>query len=469
MEKTLKNHKINLISKIIMIILIAVFAVFNIIYIIKVNGNIEPFGMSMLCENLMPGEKQSINLLIFLIFIIILSIVYLIISLYEKDNKKIKKAFLFIITVSFLSGIILPNNSTDVFYYMGVGRLDAKYDVDIYANNFDEIQQEHLDDEIVAKSPEINHKFIYGVVWEKICKFIGSIPINSELILLYIFKILNIIVHMLNCFLIYKITKNKKLLYLYGLNPLVLFEGIINCHNDIYLILFMLIAVYLKKKDKIGFATLSIAIGGMIKYTPIIVLPYIIADKEWKYKIKYLLEFTIIFLAINLLITGDIIKILSLLNQTQKYSNSIYIELILMKIPYNIITIFNLVGKLIFIIIFLIAIFNKKGKEPQAYLYLLMIFLILAITNFKAWYIMWLFGLITEVNKKDIGKIIALSLIAEISNFIYYYYGESYIYGGIYFIILILMFVIYLLVINFIEKNKLNRNILLENTKTVIK
>lgn len=454
MKDILKNEKINLIAKIIMIILISAFGIFNIMYIIKVNGNIESFGMSMLCERMVSGEKHGINLLLFLIFIIILTIVYLIISLNAKKDNNIKKAFLFIILISVLSGIILPNNSTDVFYYMGVGRLDAKYDVDIYESNFNEKQKEYLDDEIVAKSPEINHKFIYGVVWEKICKFVGSIPINSELILLYIFKILNIIVHILNCYLIYKITKSKKLLYLYGLNPLVLFEGIINCHNYIYLILFMLIAIYLKKRDKIGLATLSIAIGSMIKYTPIIILPYILIDKKWKEKIKYLVGFALVFLIVNVLLTGDITKILSVLNQTGKYSNSLYLELILMNVPPSIIKLSNLVGKIIFVIIFVIAVFNKKCKNAQTYLYLLMLFLLLAITNFKAWYIMWLFGLITELNKKDVEKIIALSLIAEISNFIFYYMGESYGYGGIYFVLLILFYAIYILITNFVSNNK---------------
>ena len=454
MKDILKNEKINLIAKIIMIILISAFGIFNIMYIIKVNGNIESFGMSMLCERMVSGEKHGINLLLFLIFIIILTIVYLIISLKSKKDGNIKKAFLFIVLISILSGIILPNNSTDVFYYMGVGRLDAKYDIDIYKNDFNDVQKEHLDDEIVANSPEIKHKFIYGVIWEKICKFVGSIPINSELILLYIFKILNIIVHILNCYLIYKITKSKKLLYLYGLNPLVLFEGIINCHNDIYLILFMLIAIYLKKRDKIGLATLSIAIGSMIKYTPIIILPYILIDKKWKEKIKYLVGFALVFLIVNVLLTGDITKILSVLNQTGKYSNSLYLELILMNVPPSIIKLSNLVGKIIFVIIFVIAVFNKKCKNAQTYLYLLMLFLLLAITNFKAWYIMWLFGLITELNKKDVEKIIALSLIAEISNFIFYYMGESYGYGGIYFVLLILFYAIYILITNFVSNNK---------------
>ncbi len=55
MKDILKNEKINLIAKIIMIILISAFGIFNIMYIIKVNGNIESFGMSMLCERMVSG------------------------------------------------------------------------------------------------------------------------------------------------------------------------------------------------------------------------------------------------------------------------------------------------------------------------------------------------------------------------------------------------------------------------------
>ena len=94
-----------------------------------------------------------------------------------------------------------------------------------------------------------------------------------------------------------------------------------------------------------------------------------------------------------------------------------------------------------------------------------MLFLLLAITNFKAWYIMWLFGLITEVDNKDVGKIIALSIIAEISNFIFYYFGESYVYGGAYFVMLIVFFSIYIVISDYIYTNKKVKDV---NEKTLI-
>ena len=68
---------------------------------------------------------------------------------------------------------------------------------------------------------------------------------------------------------------------------------------------------------------------------------------------------------------------------------------------------------------------------------------------------MWLFGLITELDEKDIGKIIALTLISELLNFIFYYMGEFYAYGGIYFILLVIFYIIYVVVTNYLRNHKL--------------
>ena len=70
-------------------------------------------------------------------------------------------------------------------------------------------------------------------------------------------------------------------------------------------------------------------------------------------------------------------------------------------------------------------------------------FILLAITNLRAWYIMWLFGIFTELKSKDINKVIALTLIAEFSNYIIYFLGEGYVFGGYYFMMLVITFALY--------------------------
>lgn len=274
------------ISKAIMLITIIIYAIFNIAYIAYAKGNIQCFGASMIFESIVNKNQKMLNLIAFIIFMVILTVTYLIIladsknkaenkeiqdkkindittyKVVEKDNDKKDwiKTFVFIAIISVLCAIVLPNNSSDVYYYIASGRLDARYNVNVFEENFKDEQAKHMDDKVIASSPACNQKFIYGAVWAAICKIVGSFPTKMVVINLYVFKFLNIIVHLLNCYLIYKISKNRKLVLLYGLNPLVLFEGIMNCHNDIYLVTFILLAVYLKKKDKKGLAVVSIAL-----------------------------------------------------------------------------------------------------------------------------------------------------------------------------------------------------------------
>ena len=66
-----------------------------------------------------------------------------------------------------------------------------------------------------------------------------------------LFKILGVLAHILNCYIIYKLTKKKIFVLLYGLNPFILLEGIANVHNDMYIITFVLASIYFLIKRKI--------------------------------------------------------------------------------------------------------------------------------------------------------------------------------------------------------------------------
>ena len=429
-----------------MVAILLIFAIFNIMYIIQVKGKIQCFGASMILDSIKNNKQADLNLILFLIFIVTLIVTYLIIIFKESkdtDEKGIKKTFIFIFIVSIIAGIILPNNSTDVYYYAAVGRLDSKYGINMYEENFYDHQKDYSDDEVVQASPGIGHKFIYGPLWGTICKVLGRVDTNSALGTLFLFKLLNIIVHILNCYLIWKISKNKKLVLIYGLNPLMLFEGIINVHNDIYLILFSLFGIYLKKQNKIWLAIISIVLGALIKYIPILLLPYIINNEKIKKQIIYLAEFALAFLGLTFIFTGSITSILNVIDQTGKYANSLYLQLYLNGVNFDLLSKLALAGKIVFCIAYFIQIFIRRKKEGKNYMWLMMLFILLAITNFRAWYIMWLFGIFTELESKDINKVIALTLIAEFSNYIIYFLGEGYVFGGYYFMMLVITFALY--------------------------
>ena len=157
----------------------------------------------------------------------------------------------------------------------------------------------------------------------------------------------------------------------------------------------------------------------------------------------YLLEFVLIFLGITFLQTGNITSILTVLDQTGKYANSLYLTLRLGGVGFDVLSKLTLLGKAIFCIVYFIQIFVRRKKEGKNYMYLMMLFILLAITNFRTWYIMWLFGIITELDTKNMWKVIALTIIAEFSNYIIYYLGEGYIFGGYYFLMTVITFALY--------------------------
>lgn len=169
----------------------------------------------------------------------------------------------------------------------------------------------------------------------------------------------------------------------------------------------------------------------------------------------YLVEFALVFVGISAIVTGDFSKIVSVLAQTKVYANSIYVQLLLMGTKWDIVTKLALIGKIIFCVLYIGIIFTsiiKRKKDAKEYMWLMMLFLLLVITNFRTWYIMWLFGIITELEDKDINKVIALSLIGEFSNYIIYYLGESYIYGGMYIITVIVAFILFVAIQKYMNK-----------------
>ena len=180
------NMKKN-ISKILILAIILIFVIINIIYIISAKGKIECFGASMFLKYIDNTKLATINLLLFLIFIIGLTIPYLILikkekidnKEIEKENKKenndkkenekkeIKKTFIFLIIVSILCGVILPNNSSDVYYYIATGRADSIYGYNMYDTEIKDVQETIKDDEVISASPRLGPQ-IY--LWSSICR-----------------------------------------------------------------------------------------------------------------------------------------------------------------------------------------------------------------------------------------------------------------------------------------------------------
>lgn len=305
-----------------------------------------------------------------------------------------------------------------------------------------------------------NTTVVYGPIAQIIFKICTLISFKNINLCLLIFKLINLFIHIANCYLIFKITNKKKFSVIYGLNPFVLFEFIGMVHNDIIVVFFILLALYfLLKKKKIILSILSLAIATGIKYftillLPVIVLYYIRKEENLKLKIFNCIFYVAIFLVAlgieYLPYFRNVDIILAMMAQTSKYSRSIYSVLTTyfqgsLSIIQNTISLLFIAYAIYYCIYFLLKKNNNIMKMLRKYNVLIVLFLLI-LTTFQPWYLVWLFPTMMWQKSRTIKNIIGISLISEIANSVYMFASEWYIYDIIFINGIISMFVIWNLI-----------------------
>ena len=441
--------KINNIIKILFIISSILFAVPSIIYIIE-KKTVFQFGpyFQFLYDAQVNRAAQTI---IYIIILALLTTLYFIIIKRRKEIfKNTKKMFLFIAIIAIIFIAVLPFTCSDIFYYLGIGRLDNKYHQNPYYTTIKQFveqddNQQFLQTDTVLAQGYINDwsdsTVVYGPIWTLICRAIAGISFGNLDFALIIFKLVNVLVHLFNCYLIYKISHKKVFVLLYGLSPFILIEGIACVHNDMFVVLFILLSMYfLTKKRNIVATVIFLAMATLIKYFAIILLPFVIIyyfrketpSKRFLKCIQYGVLF-LIALAIPYLFYIQDGQVLSgLFIQQEKLAKSFYIiineyfkEPTLKASTVNHI----LLGTFAIIYFFsCVILLNKKEirlkDEIKKANYFIMAFLFLLITNFQPWYIMWLFPLIMWQKAEIIKWIPQVALISEFANSIFLTYSE---------------------------------------------
>lgn len=444
------NKKTNKLVKIIFIIASILFAMPSIIYFIqkKTVLQFEPY-FQFLYNAQVSRATQTI---LYIVILAILAVAYFAIVKRRKEIfKNIKEVFIFIAIISLIFVAVLPFTSSDIFYYLGVGRIDSKYHQNPYYTTIKEFVEQgenskYLQTDKVLEQGYNNYwadtTVVYGPVWQLVCKLVAGASFGNIDFALLIFKLLNAFVHLCNCYLIYKISHKKIFTLLYGLNPLVLIEGIACVHNDIFVVLFMLLALYFLTKKKNLVATVAfLAIATAIKYFAIILLPFVIIYyfrkekplKRFEKCIQYGLIFLIVFAIPYIFYVRDAQVLSGLFIQQEKLAKSFYIILTeYFKEPDISATTVNhiLLGAFTIIYFFTcIVLLNKKEirlkDEMKKANYFVMAFLFLLITNFQPWYVIWLFPLLMWQSAENIRWIPQIAIITEFANSIFLTYGEG--------------------------------------------
>ena len=386
-----------------------------------------------------------------------------------------------IIIIAIIFIAMIPWHSSDIFYYMGVGELNSVYGQNPYYETIKEYgtkNPEVIEEDTIMKQGYINYwsntTVVYGPIAQLIFSVVTKISFKNINFCLLLFKLLNLIVHLLNCYLIYKITKKLKFSIIYGLNPYVLMEFLGMVHNDIIIVFFILLAFYflLKKKQVLPCVTfLAIATG--IKYFTILLLPVVILyhfrnEENILKRLLRCLQYGLIFVCIimieYLMYIKDTTIFTAMMVQTDRYCKSFYSGIYALGVN-NKRVVFNVLGKdfligeickysrntmlgifavlyIKFCIDLLLTRKIKAQKTLRIYSFCLLLF-IMSLSNFQQWYLLWLFATLPWQEPNSIRDIIGLSLASEIGNTIYMFKVESYKYDAHFVFIIAIIFIIW--------------------------
>lgn len=467
----MKKSKILIYS---MILISIVLCIPSVIYLIN-NRTVD--GFNAYYSYILTRPVNIINGLMNGIVVISLLLIFVLlyILLIKKQNeilKTTKETIIFIMIISFIFIMILPFLSSDIYYYIGDSWLLAKYGENPYYTTVADLQNEGINDEILNNTGYWKGTVsVYGPLWTSISRVLVSFSFGSVTIALFVFKFAAYLVHILNSYLFYKITKSKKYMLIYGLNPLILLHFLSNVHNDIYLIVFILLALYfLIRKKNVIFTIIFLALSVCVKYSTILLVPFILLycfrDKSIPKRILFCLFGGLSTIAIVVLFYlpyyKDVTIFTNMLVQGDRYSQSI-LGVLMNYLPSNI---YMIIGKIKFPIFALICIFllikilfSKKitlRETLRKYNLVMLIFIFIILTNFHEWYIPWLIVTLPWQNKYI--RIFTISLMgsALIIPIRYFMVGsDPFLYGMWYSIEILVLSTIVLL--NYIQEEKCKR------------
>jgi hypothetical protein len=220
--------------------------------------------------------QRPLSTVIYVVILALLVIFYFI-FLYQILKKKINPKSIWKIIIFTTVVLVFSYNafSYDLFNYIFDAKIVTHYHLFPYFYSALDFPNDPM-----LSFMRWTHRFYpYGPSWLVLTAPLSFIGMNYFLPTFFLFKLLMGLSFLGSCYLIYKISEKifpeNKLLNLafFALNPLILIESLVSAHNDIPMIFFFLLSIYLflQKKKILSFASNIFSIG--IKFSTGIIFP----------------------------------------------------------------------------------------------------------------------------------------------------------------------------------------------------
>ena len=188
-------------------ILKLLFIISSILFIIPSLRYFAKFGTVYKFDNwfkfMLDNSNREMQTLWYIIILALITIFYiLIIKNRNKIFKNIKNILIYIALIGTIYVFTIPFMCSDVFYYLGVGRIDQEYNQNPYYSTIKEYvennQNEKLEKDTVLMQGNLNDwadtTVVYGPIWQLVCKGIALLSFGNIDIGLLVFKIINLII-----------------------------------------------------------------------------------------------------------------------------------------------------------------------------------------------------------------------------------------------------------------------------------
>lgn len=170
--------------------------------------------------------------------------------------------------------------SHDIFNYL----LTAKVVFFYHENPYIIMPNEFLNEPMLAFTPATNKIALYGPSWLLLTGIPYIVSFGNFVIMLFAFKIFVLLFYIGTVILIWKLKKSLSSLLFFALNPLVVIETFVSGHNDIVMVFFAFLAIYLFFKNKLWLALIFLIVSILVKYATLFLLPVFIYMLFLKFK-----------------------------------------------------------------------------------------------------------------------------------------------------------------------------------------
>ena len=223
--------------------------------------------------------------LIYLIFLILTFLLFIFnLWFFYREKVGVRYLKLSVITSTLILIFAYPFLSSDLFNYL----FDAKIILNYHVSPYTHKPQDFIGDDWLRFMRWVHRYSPYGPIWLGMSLVPAFLGFGKFILNLLFFKIFIALFHLINAYLIFKILQkiNPRMALFgttfYALNPLFLIEGVANAHNDVVLATFIILSLYFLTISKKQYVYLSLFLGTLVKYIPILNLPWLLIFSKSK-------------------------------------------------------------------------------------------------------------------------------------------------------------------------------------------